>query len=264
MKIKRVDENSISCRISKEELEEMGLALDDLISNKEKARDLLREVLAEAKDRVDFHADSGQLNVQMSVLPEGDVTLTIFDDQKSAIAAMLHQYKELLQQHTPEELKDGGTIREFLEGADLDDDDDDEDEDDDIVFSDVSPQVERVSSILTRLKTKETRDLLESLEDDEPVMLPVTVSFDRLDDVVRLSKQILPWNPMAKSDLYKADGRYYLSIVLTDHKISMARTIFALAEYSGSPKFRAHTSPYLQEHGRRLCSGDALAILARL
>ncbi|MEE3356294.1 MAG: adaptor protein MecA, partial [Candidatus Weimeria sp.] len=93
---------------------------------------------------------------------------------------------------------------------------------------------------------------------------PVTVSFDRLDDVVRLSKQILPWNPMAKSDLYKADGRYYLSIVLTDHKISMARTIFALAEYSGSPKFRAHTSPYLQEHGRRLCSGDALATLARL
>ena len=251
MMIKRVDENSITCRISKEELEEMGLALDDLISNREKARGLLKEVLEEAKTRVNFYADSNQLNVQMSVLPDGDVTLTIFDDQKSAIAAMLRQYKELLHQQM------------------------EDDPDSNLLSPDPSRDEVEVplpetlskkngSSILTKLNSAETKELLDQLEDDDPVMLPLTVSFDNLEDVMSLCRQISPWNPMAKSDLYKFQDRYYLSITLTEHKISMARSVFALAEYSGRAEKRSYVLPFLQEHGRLLCAGNALEALARI
>ena len=97
MKIERVDKNCITCQISREELEQRGMQVEDLMSDHDKARDLLTEVLLEAKAAVDFSAESGTLNVQMAVMQDGAVSLTIFDDERSAISAMLRQYKELLE-----------------------------------------------------------------------------------------------------------------------------------------------------------------------
>ncbi|SCW42285.1 Negative regulator of genetic competence (MecA) [Lachnospiraceae bacterium C10] len=261
MMIKRVDENSITCRISKEELEEMGLALDDLISNKEKTRDLLKEVLDEAKESVNFTADSGQLSVQVTVLPGGDISLTIFDNQKSAVAAMFRNYKDLLKDLKELDQDAGVQTADMFENF-MSDEDEEEEE---IEKASLSSMLDmKPNAIVPKYNAAETKERLEALEDDEPVMLPVMVSFDSLDDVIHLSKQILAWNPMAKSDLYKSDGRFYLSIVLTDHKVSMARSIFALAEYSGRVEKKASVESFIQEHGRLLRKGDAIEALAGL
>lgn len=240
MTIKRVDKNCISCHITRQELDERGVNLDDLMSDREKARDLLRDVLTAAQDAVDFHIESGTLNVQMAVLADGDISITIFDDDKSAFAAMLRQYKELLESKREELMRlaaqHGRDNAGFLS----------------------------VGGSLSALSAEETRILLTDAADDEPVDLPVEVGFDSIDSVIRVASMLYPWNGDAQSSLRRYDDRYYLRVVLTETKRTLVRSIFALAEYCDDIERAVGGYGKVTEHGEVIIADSAIRKLAEL
>ena len=101
MKFQKIDDNSIRCIISQEEMAESGIEIEDLMDHRDKAEGFLRKVLKEARSAVDFKADGSVINVQMSVMPSGDVSLMITDDANAAIRNILNEIKE--------RMKDGAT-----------------------------------------------------------------------------------------------------------------------------------------------------------
>ena len=97
MRFTKISNNSIRCIISQKEMGEHGVELDDLMDNREKAEGFLRYILQEARTAVDFRTNGNVLNVQMSIMPDGDIALMISDDADSAIRNMLSEMKNQLQ-----------------------------------------------------------------------------------------------------------------------------------------------------------------------
>ncbi len=230
MKIQRIDNNCITCHISKEELASRGMGLEDLMNDKEKARDLLVDVLNAAREAVNFTAEGGTLNVQMAVMQDGDVSMTIFDDERNLLGALLRSYKEILEAKQREIMGRVGAGNAF-----------------------------------GRMLTPErTRELLDRVGSDEVIDLPVEASFDDLDDVVRVARKLYIWNGDIPSTLVKVDDAYCLSMTITDKKRQLARSVMVLCEYSDGVEQSMGAKLRVQEHGKVLIQNHAIQKLAGL
>jgi negative regulator of genetic competence, sporulation and motility len=75
-------------------MNEKGVKIDDLMDNRSKAEEFLRGILQEAREKLDFQTSGEALNVQLSIMKDGDVLLMISDDQNAVIRTMLDQLKD--------------------------------------------------------------------------------------------------------------------------------------------------------------------------
>ena len=233
MKIQRVDNNCITCHISKEELASRGMAPEDLMSDKEKARDLLADVLNAARETVNFTSDSGALNVQLAATQEGDVSMTIFDDERNNLLGMLLRgYKEILeakQRELQARQNQGGLLG--------------------------SPMA---------LTPEKTRELLDKAGKDEIVDLPVEASFTSMDDVLTVARKLYIWNGDMPSTLVKYEDEYCLSLTIRDRQTQLARSIMLICEYCDAVEQSMGAKLRVQEHGRVLVQDHAVQKLAGL
>lgn len=112
MKIERVDENTIKCYISLEEMERYQVEYTDFISRSEKAQELMHEIIKQAHDEVGYQPPKLAFEMQIMMVPEQGMVLTFsekepFDiNDQGKVEAMLSnlmdfvgklsQYKEKL------------------------------------------------------------------------------------------------------------------------------------------------------------------------
>ena len=82
MRFQKINDNVIRCYITKEEMISRGVDIEDLMADRTKAENFLRYILQQAHYEVDFNVTGEALNVQMSVMQGGDITLMISDDEK--------------------------------------------------------------------------------------------------------------------------------------------------------------------------------------
>lgn len=251
MLIKKENKNSVTCRMSKEELSARGFdSLEDLMHDQEQARKLLSEVIEEAKETVNFTAENDQLNVQIFGLADGSVTIKIFSDKNSAVRSMIDKFKNLAQVVDEESTKSNDQKEE-------------KDPDEGVEIDTIAPRFAGKQNISV-VPEKGIKEMLSSIADDEPVMLPVIISFDDLEDAIKLCRQIIVTNQHASSDLYKLDGRYYLTMLLTDTKSTLGNSVFAISEFSGRVENHGDVHALLQEHGELIRHNDAIAVLGSL
>ena len=227
MKITKINDNSIRCVISREEMSEKGINLDELMDDRSKAEEFLRYVLQQARYEVNFVTKGEALNVQMTVMKDGDVSLMISDDQNMAIHAMLAQFKEKLREFQ-ETLANGGKNNTT-----------------DVVSLDPAQTV-----------------LLTGASDDEIVDMDVWVELDTLDDCMLLANSLSL--PDAESRLLKYHDSYYLTIHLEQSRKELARSVFSIAEYSENMYTVGTASYYIEEHGKVLIGERALYELSVL
>lgn len=77
MIIKRIDENTLSCTLSQEDLLEKGFKLDDFFEKKKEAVDYIRSVVAEAARAENFDMEGQIMMMRVSVLPDRSLNLLI-------------------------------------------------------------------------------------------------------------------------------------------------------------------------------------------
>lgn len=108
MKFNKINETTINCIISEEELEGSGITVDDIISRQSKALEYLRRVVMEAVRQENFHMDAAFTSMKIGVMMDGSLSLTISSGDpseqesasdplaaaKSAIEALLSSIKE--------------------------------------------------------------------------------------------------------------------------------------------------------------------------
>ena len=109
MKFTRLNENVIRCVITKEEMFDYGIEISEIVDNREKAEDFLRRVMQEARYELDYKTQGGALSVQIAVLPEGDVAMTIaetlpekLESQMNLLKQYLEEFQKILEQKVEE------------------------------------------------------------------------------------------------------------------------------------------------------------------
>ncbi|MDD5940786.1 MAG: adaptor protein MecA [Lachnospiraceae bacterium] len=79
MYFRRINDNTINCIISPEDLNENGIALDDLFERKPAAMDYLKSVVLEAAQKENFNLNGQYTSMRITVLPDHSISLTLTD-----------------------------------------------------------------------------------------------------------------------------------------------------------------------------------------
>ena len=77
MKIIRINENTISCIITPEDLREKGFRIDDFFERKKEAVDFIRSVVAQVAIAENFNLEGELTTMRISVLPDHSLSLLI-------------------------------------------------------------------------------------------------------------------------------------------------------------------------------------------
>ena len=116
MKIERVDENTIKCYISTEEMEKYQIEYSDFLSRTDKAQELMKTIIRQAHEEVGYVPPKFAFEMQIMMVPDQGMVLTFtekepFDVNDQAkvdafIASLKEFVSKLLQQK--ERLAKGG------------------------------------------------------------------------------------------------------------------------------------------------------------
>lgn len=262
MKFQKVNDNVIRCIISQEEMNEKGVKIDDLMDNRSKAEEFLRGILQEAREKLDFQTSGEALNVQLSIMKDGDVLLMISDDQNAVIRTMLDQLKDRLKDFQSEM---DVAVQKRREAKDKDKN----------VQPVLPPSADKAATVEvtpTKLPAggtnrediySATKAILEDAKDSDPLSLNVWAELSSLDHCMALSKTLFLRGDVA-SELYKLDETYYLHIDMVQTKSEIAHNVFALAEYSNR-LYLDDTNVYgVEEHADCIVAENAVKVLSEL
>lgn len=240
MKFKRLDENSIRCIISREEMDKHGIGIDDLMDDRNKAETFLRYVLQEADEELNFKTDSDSLNVQLSIMPSGDVSLMISDDTQSAMKNMISQFKDSVKDFA-KLLKEKGEDAGESQGIDTKDKDE--------------KSVDDVAQDMIAVEN--------DIDGDTVMTTTIWMEYDNLEDMIRLTK-ITPELLEEESNLYKYRGIYYLTLHVTMPRKDVARLAFAFGEYCSKMYYENKEAFTILEHGKTLIQKNAFWALSQM
>ncbi len=95
MKIERVDEKTVKCFISNEELEEYDITYKDFVMRSDKAKEIVEEIIAQAVAEVDYKPPQYAFDLQIMMLPDKGMILTF-------------------SEKTPEDVKNGVSFVNYL------------------------------------------------------------------------------------------------------------------------------------------------------
>lgn len=98
MIFKRIDDATINCIITSEDLDERGLSIEDLFRKREEATLFLREIIDQAGKEVDYHPTGSYVTMQIAILPDQSVSLTLSENREVSIAGALRSLADKLQQ----------------------------------------------------------------------------------------------------------------------------------------------------------------------
>ena len=70
MRIERVDDKTVKCYISGEELEEYNIDYKDFITRSDKAREIVQEIIMQAEEEVGYKPPKFAFDLQIMLLPD--------------------------------------------------------------------------------------------------------------------------------------------------------------------------------------------------
>ena len=105
MKIERIDDKTVKCFISNEELEEYDITYKDFITRSDKAKEIVEEIIEQAVAEVDYKPPQFAMDMQIMMIPEKGMLLTLSEktpeDLKNnpMMQAYLQEMKKTLEEH---------------------------------------------------------------------------------------------------------------------------------------------------------------------
>lgn len=102
MRIERVDEKTVKCFLSNEDLEEYDIDYKDFILRSDKAREVVQEIIEQAEEEVGYKPPKFAFDLQIMMLPDQGLILTFSDRDSEArdsdqFLECLREMKKILQ-----------------------------------------------------------------------------------------------------------------------------------------------------------------------
>lgn len=95
MRIERIDDKTVKCYLSHEELAEYEITYKDFVTRTEKAKNMVEQIIAQAVEEVGYKPPEFAMDMQIMLLPDQGMILT-------------------LSEKTPDEIKNNPTLMEYL------------------------------------------------------------------------------------------------------------------------------------------------------
>ena len=116
MRIERIDEKTVKCFLSNEELEEYDIDYKDFILRSSKAREIVQEIIEQAEEEVGYEPPKFAFDLQIMMLPDQGLLLTFSDrdaevKEADQFVECLKEMKRLLQK-TRERISAGAAPEE--------------------------------------------------------------------------------------------------------------------------------------------------------
>lgn len=239
MKIERINENQIRCTLSRSDLDERQIDLNELAYGSEKARHLFHEMIQRAADELGFQAENVPLMVEAIPLTLDSIMLIVTrvedPDELDTRFSRFSPYTE-----EEDELPDFSELASgLLEGA---------------------AALKQICEAAGAMDTKKEEASLESAASTFRLF-----AFHSLDEAANaalaLQGAILVHSTLFKDPLKQL---YYLCVHASGHEDAFRRTCNTLSEY-GIPQ-RSHSAAlaYCEEHCDTIIASRALDKLVRL
>ncbi len=231
MRIERVDEKTVKCFLSNEELEEYDIDYKDFILRSDKAREIVQEIIEQAEEEVGYKPPKFAFDLQIMMLPDQGLILTFSDRDSEAkesdqFIECLKEMKRILER-TREKIAAG---------------------------SDSGEKADAKSG-------KTTRDAGEEKEKAEQQVSRPGFAVFVFSGIGRIMEyaSMLPSNLMVDSSLYEMDGLYYLYLLKGHASYERYSRACVQAMEFGS-LYAADESQVLRlkEHGQCLISEKAI------
>lgn len=226
MEYKRIDENTICCIITEEDMENFGLDLDEFLSHSGRSDEFLQYIVAEARDELGYQNTQGIVSMRLEVLGDGRISLTFGSgDEKQMREQVLRYLKEIAESQVAREIE-----KMLKKGR------------------------EEISSVKEEEKPapKEVK---------EPYRM---YCFDSIRDVMSYCR-VLGLNQPVRSHLYKDKGKYYLITEryrISDYHFNLLTAV--AFDYGKVLAVSGHLYDYLKEHGELLIENRAVGVLKKI
>lgn len=240
MKIERISENQIRCTLSKEELMERQLRISELAYGSEKAKLLFQEMMQEAS-LIGFETED--LPLMIEAIPASSETLVL-------IVTKIEDAEEL--------------DTRFSRFTDVYESDMEEGEFEETEYYDTALPEKTAASTLSILEKEKGIEKPE--EEKMPDDLVCTFQFSSLEEISRLSKQLMPEYD-CENTLYKdtRKGTYHLLIRKGDCvPDKFNRYCNVASEYGKITRLSKASSEFLREHCLLMIQGNAIQSLSKV
>lgn len=229
MKFEKMENGSLRCTLTQDDLEQNGIELEDFFSNTPNAREFLEKLIRIAEDEVGYKTSGNMMSIQAAIMSEDEIVLTFSDSQVSG-SEILEHIRNMFQSSAQKEIEE--------DKPDIKDD----------ILREAGNQQEEAH-------TQEKKEGY--------AYLLTFVSFSSVRNFCR----ILPINSAAESRLYYLDQKkqYFLQADLNNStRAYVYEFVAASMEYAKGIEKDSIRSSYLEEHGDIIIKEHALETLAQL
>ncbi len=234
MRIERIDENTVKCYISGEEMDEFNIDYKDFLTRSDRAREVVQEIMQQAEEEVGYKPPKFAFDLQIMMLPDRGLILTFSEKEPELndhdqLISCLNEMKKVLQK-TKDKLNNPGTQASGQNTAPLED--------------------------------------VAAPKGAKPAPVPrpefAVFIFSTLGKVMEYAAA-LPVNLRVESSLYKMDGYYFLYF-LKGHASQerYSRACIQALEFAGLYAAEESSCARLREHGECLIAEKAIKKLRGL
>lgn len=97
MKYKKINDATVQCIITEEDMQEYGLTLSDIFERNEKGEGFLRDIIERAHDEVGYTISGDSIAMQITPLKDKGLAVTFTNESPAGFRDILHHLKEVLQ-----------------------------------------------------------------------------------------------------------------------------------------------------------------------
>jgi adapter protein MecA 1/2 len=267
MEFKRIDKDTVNCIITEDDMFEQGIKLEDLFEKKKEAMDFLHEVMKKAEEEVDYKPTGSFMPLQITVLPDHSVSLTLSENASASFSEILKNLTDKagikLPKQVLEDIGDSANeerlnrLNEYLKSLkqitnsvkDMIEENDIVKDKSDKIALNSNATVESSGKLADKLTTKASKKDSKDAKDKDLNRLKFheyVFTFADLKTVSRFCAKV-PTRVKIISSLYKnkEDGQYYLDLKRDQEDPKIFASLFTMAYEFGH--FQA-SNPYVISH----------------
>lgn len=238
MKFRRIDEDTVRCIVSKEDMQEYGIVLEDFFNNKGKIHDFLHEIVERAEQEIGYEPKEGLLSMQIIPISQNTISITFSEQVSDDYEDIMNAFKDSVG----DLLEEGDNYSQVID-EDSDEYIEEAEEEEDIDFgANVSSQIAGIDSSLT-------------------IMIGLN-SLERMAEFCR----VLNIERTVKSELYRLNNKGLYCLIIDKDRMSVETMKYILllaVEYTSNITDEEKIISYVRDHGEVIIEKGAYRILKK-
>lgn len=238
MKFRRIDEDTVRCIVSKEDMQEYGIVLEDFFKNKGKIHDFLHDIVERAEQEIGYEPKEGLLSMQIIPISQNTISITFSEQGNDDYEDIMNAFKNSVG----DLLDESGNFAQVL----------DEDSEEYVEETDSEEEIDFGESVGSQII---------GMDNSVTIMIAMS-SLDKMAEFCR----VLNIERTVKSELYRLNNKGMYCLIIDKDKVSvevMKHILLLAIEYTSNITDETKIISYVRDHGEPIIEKGAYRILKK-